>query len=113
MLIVDDHEAFRSSVRALLEAEGFTVIGEAADGENVMEAVALLRPDIVLLDIQLPGEDGLSVAARLAAGADPPAVILISSREAAVYGSRLAATPAKGFISKSDLSGNALTALLR
>ncbi|MEP6476269.1 MAG: response regulator transcription factor [Actinomycetota bacterium] len=112
VLIVDDHEAFRTSARALLEADGFDVIGEAADGREAVEAVALLRPDVVLLDIQLPDEDGLAVAERLAAAADPPAVVLISSRDAAAYGPRLPASPARGFISKSGLSGDALAAIL-
>ena len=113
VLIVDDHEAFRSSARALLEAEGFDVVGEAADGVEAVEAVALLRPDVVLIDIQLPGEDGLAVAERLAAATNPPAVVLISSRDASAYGPRLTATPARGFIPKSGLSGATLAALLR
>ena len=113
VLIVDDHEAFRSSARALLEAEGFTVIGEAADGNEAVAAVALLRPDVVLLDIQLPGEDGLAVAERIAATPNAPAIVLISSRDARAYGPRLAAAPARGFVPKSGLSGDALAALLR
>jgi DNA-binding NarL/FixJ family response regulator len=111
VLIVDDHAAFRASARALLEAEGFEVVGEAADGAGAVEAVAALRPTIVLLDIQLPDVDGLTVAQQLAAAPDAPAVVLISSRDAATYGRRLQATPARGFIPKSGLSGEALAAL--
>src|SRR5688500_5834291 len=58
VLIVDDHEVFRASARALLEASGFDVIGEAGDGPRAVMAVAALRPQIVLLDIHLPGQDG-------------------------------------------------------
>jgi DNA-binding NarL/FixJ family response regulator len=112
VLIVDDHAAFRASARALLEAEGFEVIGEAADGAEAVAAVAGLRPNIVLLDIQLPGVDGLAVAEQLASGPDPPAVVLISSRAAVAYGPRLSETPARGFIPKSRLSGEALEALV-
>ena len=112
VLIVDDHAAFRTSARALLEAEGFDVIGEAADGAEAFDAVATLRPEIVLLDIQLPGLDGLAVAQQLATAPDPPAVVLISSRDATAYGSRLSETPARGFIPKSGLSGEALAALV-
>jgi DNA-binding NarL/FixJ family response regulator len=112
VLIVDDHDEFRTSARALLEAEGFAVVGEAADGAEAMEAVAALRPAVVLLDIQLPGRDGLDVAEGIAAGPDPPAVVLISSREAKAYGPRLGEAPARGFIAKSELSGAALTSLL-
>ena len=111
VLIVDDHAAFRASARALLQAEGFDVIGEAANGAAAVEAVAALRPEIVLLDIQLPDLDGLAVAEQLAAAPDPPAVVLISSRDAAAYGPRLQATPARGFIPKSGLSGEALAAI--
>jgi DNA-binding NarL/FixJ family response regulator len=112
VLIVDDHAAFRASARALLQAEGFDVIGEAANGAAAAEAVAALRPKIVLLDIQLPDLDGLAVAEQLAGAPDPPAVVLISSRDAAAYGPRLQATPARGFIPKRELSGEALAALV-
>jgi DNA-binding NarL/FixJ family response regulator len=112
VLIVDDHEAFRASARALLEAEGFDVVGEAADGAEAVAAVAALRPEIILLDIQLPDLDGIIVAEQLAAAPDAPAVVLISSRDAAAYGSRLKGTPARGFIPKSGLSGEALAALI-
>src|SRR3954465_15446950 len=58
ILIVDDHPSFRASARRLLEADGFEVVGEALDGESAFEAVRELRPEIVLLDVQLPGLDG-------------------------------------------------------
>jgi DNA-binding NarL/FixJ family response regulator len=112
VLIVDDHEGFRASARALLEAEGFDVVGEAADGAGAIEAVALLQPNVVLLDIQLPGLDGLVVAEQLAAGLDPPVVVLTSSRDPAAYGLRLGISSARGFIPKSKLSGEALLALV-
>jgi DNA-binding NarL/FixJ family response regulator len=112
VLIVDDHAAFRASARALLQAEGFDVIGEATDGAEAVTAVATLRPQIVLLDIQLPDLDGLAVAEQLAAAPDPPTVVLISSRDAAAYGPRLQATSARGFLPKRGLSGEALAALV-
>jgi DNA-binding NarL/FixJ family response regulator len=112
VVVVDDHEDFRASARALLEAEGFEVVGEAADGTEALAAVAALRPNIVLLDIQLPGPDGFDVAEQLASGPDPPTVVLISSRDAAAYGPRLVQTSASGFLPKSALSGEALAALV-
>ena len=112
VLIVDDHPAFRSLARALLESEGFAVVGEAEDGEAAIAAVAALRPAVVLLDVQLPGLDGFEVAERLAAQADAPAVVLVSTRTAAAYGARLATTPARGFIPKTLLSGAALAELV-
>jgi len=112
VLIVDDHADFRQSARALLEAEGFDVVGEAAGGEDAVAEVERLRPEVVLLDIQLPGADGFAVAERLAAEHSGATVILISSREAAAYGSRLDTAAARGFIAKRLLSGEALAALL-
>ena len=65
VLIVDDHPSFRASARLLLECEGFDVIGEAPDGQSALRAVEALRPEVVLLDLQLPDIDGSEVAARL------------------------------------------------
>ena len=58
VLIVDDHEAFRESATALLEAEGFDVVGQAADGPEAIAEVERLHPEVVLLDIQLPTSTG-------------------------------------------------------
>jgi DNA-binding NarL/FixJ family response regulator len=112
ILIVDDHEDFRRTARALLEADGFEVIGEAANAESAIAESRRLRPQLVLLDIQLPDLDGFEVAARLAEARDPPAVILTSSRSASSYRRRLAVSPVSGFIPKSELSGEALAALV-
>lgn len=112
VLIVDDHSAFRESASALLEAEGFAVVGLAADAAEAIAAVERLRPQVVLLDIQLPDLDGFAVAEQLAAAPDPPWVVLISSREAAAYGPRLQRAAVTGFIPKRELSGSALAALV-
>jgi DNA-binding NarL/FixJ family response regulator len=113
LLIVDDHADFRAGARALLEVDGFEVLGEAADGESALEATRRLRPQVVLLDIQLPGMDGFRVAERLAAGDDPPMVVLPSSRAPDTFRSRLrAAASVRGFIAKAELSGECLSALL-
>jgi DNA-binding NarL/FixJ family response regulator len=112
VVIVDDHAGFRSSARALLEAEGFDVIGEAGDGASALAVTDLLRPRIVLLDIQLPDIDGFDVAERLAGAGDPPTVVLVSTRGVSAYRRRLARSSARGFICKSELSGNALSTLV-
>jgi DNA-binding NarL/FixJ family response regulator len=108
VLIVDDHAAFRSAARAMLQAAGFDVVGEAADGAAAIAAVAELRPDVVLLDIQLPDADGFEVARQLPAYG--PVIVLTSSRSASTFRRRLAANPAWSFIPKSDLSGETLAA---
>jgi DNA-binding NarL/FixJ family response regulator len=112
VLIVDDHEAFRRSASALLEAEGFHVVGQAADGPEAVAQAERLRPEVVLLDIQLPGIDGFAVAEHLAALRQAPRVVLVSSRDASAYGARLGAASARGFITKRELSGEALAALV-
>ena len=112
MVVVDDHAGFRESVREMLQIDGFVVVGEAADAAEAMVAVTALRPEVVLLDVQLPDLDGFATAARIAALPDPPAVVLISSRDAATYGAQVGLAPARGFIEKRDLSGAALNLLL-
>jgi DNA-binding NarL/FixJ family response regulator len=112
LLIVDDHAGFRALARRLLTAGGFKVVGEAADGHGAVAAARELRPDVVLLDVQLPGMDGFQVAERLGDGEADPAVVLISSRDRADYGPRVDRCGARGFIPKADLSAAAVRALL-
>src|SRR6516164_9829608 len=111
VLIVDDHEGFRQVARALLEADGVEVVGEAADGESAIFEAQRLRPQLVLLDVQLPGIDGFEVAARLGEASDPSAVVLASSYAADSYRRRLMESPVRAFIPKGELSGKALAAL--
>jgi DNA-binding NarL/FixJ family response regulator len=110
VLIVDDHAHFRSAARALLEADGFDVVGEAGDGTSALAAVAALQPEIVLLDIHLPDLDGFAVAERLVDDDMAPRIVLTSSRDITSFRRRLAANPAWSFIPKSELSGDALAA---
>ena len=112
VLIVDDHPSFRVTARALLEAEGFEVVGEAEDGAGAIEAAHRLHPEVVLLDVQLPDIDGFEVAARLTVNGGGPAVILVSSRDGADFGPLVERSGARGFIPKAELSGAALSALL-
>ena len=111
VLIVDDHPSFRATARLLLESEGFDVIGEAADGTSGLLAARELTPDLVLLDVQLPDVDGFQVAAELTGGGGGPAVVLTSSRDEADFGPLVAASGARGFVPKAELSGAALLAL--
>jgi DNA-binding NarL/FixJ family response regulator len=112
ILIVDDHPSFRGMARALLESEGFDVVGEAADGAAAIEAARELHPDVVLLDVQLPDIDGFEVAAALTKNGSSPAIIMTSSRDACDFGSLVANSGARGFIPKAELSAGALAALL-
>jgi DNA-binding NarL/FixJ family response regulator len=112
VLIVDDHPSFRASARRMLEADGYDVVGEAADGASAIDAARELRPDVVLLDVRLPDVDGFEVAERLAANGAAPAVVLTSSRDRSDYGSEIDDCAAHGFIPKSELSAGAITSLV-
>ena len=96
----------------LLEAAGFIVVGEAANGAEAVDAVSRLRPDIVLLDVVLPDLDGFAVCERLASSDPAPAVVLTSSRNESSYRRRLRQSAARGFIPKSQLTGPTLAALV-
>jgi len=110
VVIADDHPSFRASARAILEADGYEVVAEAESGESAIAAVCRHRPDVLLLDVQLPDMDGFAVCKSL--NGDGPSVVLVSSRDAEDYGELIAASGARGFIPKAELSGDALSATL-
>jgi DNA-binding NarL/FixJ family response regulator len=112
ILIIDDDPRFRAQARDLLAADGFVVIGEAADGASGLEAAQALQPDFVLLDIGLPDVEGFEVATALAVNGPPPWVVLTSSRDARAYGRRLTNGHALGFVPKEQISGAAIRALV-
>jgi DNA-binding NarL/FixJ family response regulator len=112
LLVIDDHAGFRAHAREFFEAEGFTVVGEAADAEAGIEAVRSLRPDIVLLDVRLPGVDGVEASRRIAALNGASVVVLTSSCDVQDLPAALADTRAAAFIPKWELSGEGLRALL-
>jgi CheY-like chemotaxis protein len=112
VLVVDDHDGFRSVARTMLESEGFAVVGEALDGAGAVASAESLGPDLVLLDVHLPDIDGFDVARRLAGLTRPPLVVLVSSRPIADLRRRVEASPAAGFISKAELSGAGILALV-
>ena len=103
VVLVDDDERFRAMARRVLAVDGVDVVGEAGNGEEAIGMIAQWRPDVVLLDIRLPGIDGVEVARRLRAEDCGSAVILVSTCDDA-YGRRVAAGLAAGFLLKEDLS---------
>ncbi len=113
VLIVDDHPSFRATARALLECDGFDIIGEARDGAEALALAGELGPDLVLLDVQLPDTTGFEIAAELCgSNGAAPTVVLVSSRDAGDYGDLIASCGARGFIAKGELSGAAVRALV-
>jgi DNA-binding NarL/FixJ family response regulator len=113
VVIVDDHPSFRATARALLEADGYDVVGEADDVESALAVVSRSQPDVVLVDVQLPDGSGFDVAVTLSRNGAGPVIVLTSSRDASEFGPLVAASGARGFIAKADLSGTALAALLQ
>ncbi len=112
VLIVDDHPRFRRSARALLEFEGFEVVGEAATGAEALALTAELAPEALLLDVQLPDFDGFEVADRVRGRSPQPQIVFVSNRDAVDFGTKVGASGARGFISKAALSGESLVSLL-
>ncbi|MGX6600964.1 response regulator [Micromonosporaceae bacterium Da 78-11] len=108
-VIVDDHAGFRAEAAGLLRAAGYQVVGSCPDARSGLATIAASRPDLVLLDVQLSGADGFAVLAQIGPG---PTVVLVSTREAADYGSRVAGSRAAGFLTKADLSVRALAAVV-
>jgi DNA-binding NarL/FixJ family response regulator len=105
VLVIDDDPSFREAVGELLCARGFEGVGYAQDGDEATAAIQQLRPDAVLLDIRLPGSDGLALARRLSAGHPAPAVLLTSSDPDAANQRLALASGAVGFVPKADLGG--------
>ena len=112
ILIVDDHPSFRASARTVLESEGFDVIGEAADGASAIAEICRLRPEVVLLDVQLPDIDGFDVCLQITAHAEHPTVIMTSSRDGSDFGPLVSTSGARGFVPKAELSGARMQELL-
>jgi DNA-binding NarL/FixJ family response regulator len=110
-LIVDDNASFLEAATTLLEREGMTVVGIASTTADALRQTQLLRPDVVLVDISLGPESGLDLARRLAESEVAATVILTSTHSAADFADLIAATPAAGFVPKSELSAGVIRRL--
>lgn len=111
VLVVDDHAKFRELARALLEDDGYAVVGEARDGASALRAARTLRPDAVLLDVHLPDMDGFAVAAALSREEPAPRVVLTSTDTDVALGSLVRRAGALGFVAKEALAGNRIGTL--
>ena len=104
ILIVDDSARFRALAAELLAMRGFEVLEEAADGEQALAAVARSRPDGILLDVNLPGQDGFTVAASLAAACAGARIVLTSADTRQVPAEVMKTCAAIAFVAKQDLA---------
>ena len=112
VLIVDDHPVFRANARAVLESEGFDVVGEAGSAAEALAALRRERPDVVLLDVQLPDGDGFELAEVLTSNGSAVNVVLVSSRDYSDFAHLIERSGARGFVPKAELSGSRLAALV-
>jgi len=112
VLIIDDNTPFRAAARQLLERAGFVVVAEAGDGAAGVREAKEHRPDLAVVDVQLPDSDGFDIAEQLCGLERAPRVILVSSLDGADFGALVAGSPALGFIPKAELSARAIEALL-
>src|ERR1700759_2793401 len=111
-LVVDDHPAFRLAVRSLLASDlDLEFIGEAADGADAVLLAEQLKPDLILLDINLPTLNGLEAATRIAAHAPCSKVLFLSQECSFSVVERAFEVGAYGYVAKSDAAGGLLNAV--
>jgi CheY-like chemotaxis protein len=112
VLVVDDHQSFRRAAASVVEAvDGFVLAGAVATGEESLAAAEALRPDLVLMDVNLPGMDGLEATRRLRAFPRPPVVVLLSTYEEDEFGARARECGAAAYVAKSAFGTERLAAV--
>jgi DNA-binding NarL/FixJ family response regulator len=113
VLIADDHAIVRTGIRHVLESEpGFEVVGETASGADTLRLAASLHPDVVVLDISMPGESGLAIVRRLLADDQPPRVLMLSMHHNSEYVLESVRAGAHGYLLK-DTAATELRAAIR
>jgi CheY-like chemotaxis protein len=113
ILIVDDSAPFRDLAQQILARDGFTVVGSAGSSAEALASAATLRPQVVLVDVNLGADSGFDLARQLRRGGrDAPSVVLMSTHSADEFAELIAESPAAGFVPKESLSGDAVRVLV-
>lgn len=114
VLLVDDQVPFLRAMTAVVEeTDGFEVVGDASSGEESLLAAAELRPDLVLMDVNLPGIDGLEATRRLQACPSPPVVLLLSTYDEDAGAHFVVESGASAYVTKSVFSPDRLQEVWR
>lgn len=114
VMVVDDHPIVRDGLRHLIDAEpDMMVCGEARSGEAALKTLPQLRPDMVLVDLGLPGMDGISLIGRISASFPEVLILVVSMLEQSMYAERALKAGATGFVTKADATEEVVTAIRR
>ena len=109
VLIVDDQEPFRRAIAAVVsETDGFVVVASTSSGEEALLAVTRLRPSLVLMDVNLPGIDGIEATRQITKDADAPVVVLLSTYDREEFD--IAGSGATSYLAKAAFGPDLLTA---
>jgi DNA-binding NarL/FixJ family response regulator len=111
VVLADDHPLFRAGVRQLLDAAGVAVVGEAGTGEEALALVHALRPDVLLLDMEMPVMTGVEVARRLHATGEEVRVLALSAYDDEQYVAELLACGAAGYLTKEEVPDRIVSAV--
>ena len=112
IFLADDHEIVRFGLRNLLESQfGWSVVGEAADGKDAVDQVFLLAPDVTLLDISMPGLNGLEAARQIVSGGSRTKIIILSVHDSEDVIYQVLDSGARGYVLKSDAMRDLIVAV--
>ena len=112
ILLVDDHAMFRSGIKALLEGErGFEVVGEAASGDEGVDRVRELKPDVVVMDLSMPGSNGLDATRRIAALGLKARVLVLTVHAEEEYLVPVVEAGASGYLTKTSADQDLVDAI--